>query len=252
MLCLSADKIMPVAGNCQAFWVFSYCLLFDKKTMSYDVFESKCFKYRGKKKTLSRNYAATRYSGHHWGEIWPEINAKNRVSPGKRQLELCFFDPKSGVNETPYLEILMNITRFQPWSYIDFLNRDFERSTERLIAAEVVRNPATQWVPAVDITDEGSQFLLRADIPGIDLADIDVSMDGNVLSVSGVRHAQERSTDAGAQRLERPTGRFLRRFTLPEAADAEHITAKSRNGILEVAIPKLAEIQARRITVEAD
>lgn len=146
----------------------------------------------------------------------------------------------------------MNITRFQPWSYIDFLNRDFERSTEHLIAAEVVRNPATQWVPAVDITDEGSQFLLRADIPGIDLADIDVSMDGNVLSVSGVRHAQERSTDAGAQRLERPTGRFLRRFTLPEAADAEHITAKSRNGVLEVAIPKLAEIQARRITVEAD
>lgn len=146
----------------------------------------------------------------------------------------------------------MNITRFQPWSFIDFLNRDFEHSAACLIAAETVRRPASQWVPAVDITDEGSQFLLRADIPGINLEDIDVSMDGNVLTVSGVRHAEERSSDAaGAQRIERSSGRFLRRFTLPETADAEHITAKSSNGVLEIVIPKLAEIQARRITVEA-
>ena len=57
--------------------------------------------------------------------------------------------------------------------------------------------------------------------------------------------------ETGIQRIERATGRFLRRFTLPETADAEGIAAKSANGILEVTIPKAPEIQARRITVEA-
>jgi HSP20 family protein len=57
--------------------------------------------------------------------------------------------------------------------------------------------------------------------------------------------------ETGVQRIERATGRFLRRFTLPEAAHAEGIGAKSANGILEVTIPKAPEVQARRITVEA-
>ena len=76
-------------------------------------------------------------------------------------------------------------------------------------------------------------------------------MDAGVLTVSGVRHAEERGENTDVQRSERATGRFLRRFTLPETADAESITAKSSNGILEVVIPKLPEVQARRITVEA-
>lgn len=145
----------------------------------------------------------------------------------------------------------MNITRYQPWSFVDLLNRDFGRGAECLVGAEAVRNRVAKWLPAVDIIDEESRFLLRADVPGVDLADIDVSMDGNVLTVSGVRHAEKRDADSGVQRVERSTGRFVRRFTLPETADAEHITAKSSNGVLEVVIPKLDEIQARRITVEA-
>ncbi len=136
----------------------------------------------------------------------------------------------------------MKITHFEPWSFVDRLNRDLN--------TVVKRNPA-RWVPAVDIIEEPDRFLLRADVPGVNPADIDVSMDNGVLSVSGERHAEESKENAGPQRIERTTGRFVRRFTLPESADADGITAKSHNGILEVAIPKLPEIQARRITVEA-
>lgn len=135
----------------------------------------------------------------------------------------------------------MKITHFEPWSFVDRLNRDLNTA--------VNRNPG-RWVPAVDIIEEPDRFLLRADIPGVNPTDIDVSMDNGVLTVSGERGAEE-SREDGAQRIERTTGRFVRRFTLPETADAEGISAKSHNGILEVAIPKLPEIQARRITVEA-
>ncbi len=137
----------------------------------------------------------------------------------------------------------MRIARYEPWPFVDLINRDLNRIANG--------TAGTRWVPAVDIIEEQDAFLLRADVPGVDNADIDVSMDNGVLSVSGERRAEERKEDTGTQRIERTTGRFLRRFTLPDTADAEGITAKTRNGILEVTIPKLPEIQARRISVEA-
>jgi len=143
----------------------------------------------------------------------------------------------------------MNIARFEPWTFVDFLNRDLDRlAGHRGIAAD---NPVTDWVPAVDILEEKDRFLLRADVPGVAAEDIDVSMDAGILNVSGERRAEERSEDSGVQRIERTSGRFFRRFTLPETADAEGIKARCSNGILEVSIPKMPEIQARRITVEA-
>lgn len=137
----------------------------------------------------------------------------------------------------------MKIARFEPWSYVDLLNRDLRRTTPA--------NTSAQWRPAVDIIEENDRFLLRADVPGVNVDDIDVSMDGGVLTVSGVRERDKYGEDVEVQRSERCSGRFSRRFSLPDAADAESITAKSSNGILEVSIPKLPEVQARRITVEA-
>ncbi len=137
----------------------------------------------------------------------------------------------------------MKIARFEPWSAIDLLHRDLN------CAAPQGRTAG--WVPAVDIFEEKGRFLLRADVPGVSATDIEVSMDAGVLTVSGVRLAEERAEDTDVQRTERSTGHFLRRFTLPETADAESITARTSNGILEVVIPKLPEVQARRITVEA-
>ena len=145
----------------------------------------------------------------------------------------------------------MNIARFEPWSYVDLLHRDLDRFAARRVASNSDHSPVTDWVPAVDIVEENDRFVLRADVPGVSPEDIDVSMDAGVLSVSGERHAIAPAEDTGVQRIERATGRFLRRFTLPETADAEEIAAKCAKGILEVTIPKTPEIKARRITVEA-
>ncbi len=119
------------------------------------------------------------------------------------------------------------------------------------IAYGAPKNSATDWIPAVDIFEEKDRFVVRADIPGVDPADIDVNMDGGILSISGERHAEDRSDVDGVSRYERATGRFSRRFTLPEFADADGIKALSQNGILEISIPKQPEIQPRRITVKA-
>ena len=145
----------------------------------------------------------------------------------------------------------MNIRRYEPWSLFDLIQRDLSPFAGRQTALTDANNTVADWVPAVDIVEEKDRFVLKAEVPGVDPADIDISMDADVLSLSGERHSEISGESEGLKRVERISGKFYRRFTLPETADAEGVTAKSSNGILEVTIPKQPEIQARRITVEA-
>lgn len=145
----------------------------------------------------------------------------------------------------------MNIRRYEPWSIFDLMQRELSPYAERRNALSDDGNTVADWVPAVDIVEENDRFVLTADVPGVDPAQIEVSMDAGILSVSGERHSETREETGGLKRVERISGKFYRRFTLPKSADAEGISAKCNNGILEVTIPKQPEVQARRITVEA-
>lgn len=144
----------------------------------------------------------------------------------------------------------MNLTRFEPWSIVDLMHRDLDRIATRRYGNSDEQSSVADWVPAVDIVEEKNRFVLHADVPGVDPKNIDVSMDAGVLTVSGSREKEDVTEEGGFRRVERSAGRFFRRFTLPETADAEHITAKSGNGILEVSIPKQPEVKARRIEVQ--
>jgi len=141
----------------------------------------------------------------------------------------------------------MHIARFEPWALVDLLGRE---AIKRRSAADSY-NAEADWVPAVDIVEEKDRFVLRADLPGVDPAKIDINTDNGFLNLSGERSAAESSEETAAQRIERATGRFLRRFTLPDSVATGGITARCSNGILEVVIPKAPAVQSRRITVKA-
>jgi len=106
------------------------------------------------------------------------------------------------------------------------------------------------WAPRVDIREEGGRFVIRADVPGVDPAAIEVSMDRNVLSISGERAADPTDASGRFSRQERSHGPFHRRFVLPDIVDAEHISASNRHGVLEIVIPKRAESAPRRIVID--
>jgi len=148
----------------------------------------------------------------------------------------------------------MNVTRYEPWSLINLLHRDLDQIAGRqygLADNNGNGSSVADWVPAVDIIEQKDRFVLRADVPGVKPEDIDVNMEKGVLSLSGERHQESTEESAGMRRVERVSGKFYRRFNLPETADAEEISARSADGILEVVIPKQPTVQARRITVEA-
>lgn len=145
----------------------------------------------------------------------------------------------------------MNLVRFDPWSIADLVQRDFDRFAGRRLHRNDLETPVSDWAPAVDIVEEKDRFILRADVPGVAREDIDISMEDGILAIAGERHTEKHEEVEGVKRFERVSGKFYRRFTLPETADADGIAARSANGILEVTIPKLPEVQPRRITVEA-
>jgi HSP20 family protein len=144
----------------------------------------------------------------------------------------------------------MNVTRYEPWSLLNLMHRDLNRIAGQH-GTDDVGNSVADWVPAVDIVEEKDRFVLKADLPGVGPEDIDVNMEDGVLSLSGERQQEASSDIDGLRRVERASGKFYRRFSLPDTANADEISARSANGILEISIPKAPEIQARRIMVEA-
>ncbi len=147
----------------------------------------------------------------------------------------------------------MNMIRYQPWGLMHRLHHDLDRILDRNWRDEdETASPVSDWLPAVDIREEDKQFILRADIPGVDPKDIEVTMEKGVLTLRGVRHAESEAHDHANRRVERVSGGFYRRFSLPDTADSDRITAKSRLGVLEVKIPKHAEIQPKKIDIQVD
>jgi HSP20 family protein len=140
----------------------------------------------------------------------------------------------------------MTIVRYEPWTLVGRFQRHFDRALD-----EFADSASVSWIPHVDIHEEEGRFVVTADLPGVEGKDIEVTAEKGVLTIKGKRRSEKKSSKDGFERLERASGSFLRRFTLPETAEAEAIKATHLNGVLEVAIPKRAQEQPRRITVQA-
>jgi len=146
----------------------------------------------------------------------------------------------------------MQLIRYQPWGAFDLVDRLLASHDGHLAQDTTARGPGIAWTPSVDIQEEAQRYVIHADVPGVDPKDIEISMEDGVLTLSGERETEIREEKEGWKRVERHTGRFLRRFALPEGTDAEGISAKGSNGVLEIIIPKTAKVQPRRIEVKVN
>ncbi len=120
-----------------------------------------------------------------------------------------------------------------------------------IFSYEPWRPNSVAWIPSVDVREEDDRFVVHADLPGVDARDIEITAEKGVLTLRGERKSETKTESRGFERVERVAGSFLRRFTLPETANADGISAKHVNGVLEVSIPKQAQVQPKRISVQA-
>jgi HSP20 family protein len=110
--------------------------------------------------------------------------------------------------------------------------------------------PASAFVPAFEVKETNDSFILKADVPGVVEKDLDIAVHNGVLTVSGVRQAEERKEGESYALYERQYGSFSRSFALPDMADGDRIDANLSNGVLTLAIAKKAEAKPRKIEIK--
>ena len=146
----------------------------------------------------------------------------------------------------------MSLVRYDPL----FSVRQLQDDINRLFSGWSTNDSSgvtADWVPSVDINEFDDKFQLFVDVPGVDPKDVDITLESGVLTITGERFAQAEKAEENvvSRRAERGTGRFYRRFILPESVDADKVKATDRHGVLEIMIPKQAKAQPRRIKVAA-
>ena len=145
----------------------------------------------------------------------------------------------------------MRITRYDPYNALACWRRDMGRLFGNGLRAvnEDSAPGESNWTPAIDIREVDNGYVLRADLPGVQRDDVEITMDKNMLTIRGKREVAESADDGKVLRSERISGSYCRRLTLPATIDKDGISAKYENGVLEVTLPKGAEAQPRKIAV---
>jgi len=137
----------------------------------------------------------------------------------------------------------MSLTYFEPLSGL----RLFEDAFTRMMTEPPDNRP---WSPNVDVYETENELVLKADLPEVELKDIDVRVENQTLTIAGERKFDRKDSEKAYHRIERSYGNFTRSFTVPSMFDTEHICAAFKNGALTVTLPKKETAKPRQIKVE--
>ncbi len=141
---------------------------------------------------------------------------------------------------------MLALRRFPPVGSLD-LRRDFDRLFDGLFETEPLAG--ARPVPALNVWEDGDHLFAEAEVPGIKMEDLEVTVHGNELSIKGTRRPSA-GEDKVYHRRETAVGEFARFLTLPAEVDAERIEAKLQDGLLRIVLPKADKARARKIAVK--
>jgi HSP20 family protein len=131
------------------------------------------------------------------------------------------------------------------------LRREMDTLFDRFFEGWAFRGAETgKWMPALDLSESGKEVTVKAEIPGMDPKDIDISLKGNVLTLRGERKQETEERDENFHRVERAYGAFSRSITLSADVDANKVKASYKDGILKIQMPKTREESVKRIEVK--
>jgi HSP20 family protein len=133
------------------------------------------------------------------------------------------------------------------WSFPGSLQL-FEDSVNRLLTEPTSTRP---WAPPVDILENENELVLKADLPEVELKDIDIQVENNTLTLKGERKFERKDESGGYHRIERNYGSFMRCFSLPDTVNTEGVKAEYKNGVLVVTLPKKEVAKPKTIKIQA-
>ncbi len=141
-----------------------------------------------------------------------------------------------------------------PWrdrSELSTLRREIDSIFDRFFEGWPFRTTAgRQWIPSVDISETTKEIIVRAELPGMDPKDIDISIQGNLLTLRGERRQEKEEEGENYHRIERSFGAFSRTLQLPAEVDLEKVNATYKDGVLKITLPKTEAAGVRKIEVK--
>ena len=143
----------------------------------------------------------------------------------------------------------MAITRWEPARELQTIQQQMNRLFGAAFDSQTANGALRRWVPPMDLFEEDAQYVLRADLPGVDDADVSVELDDGRLTISGERKSERDQRGEGYHRIERASGSFSRSLRLPDGVDPDAVTASFENGVLEVRVPKPEQHRPRRVEI---
>ncbi len=137
----------------------------------------------------------------------------------------------------------MNLMRWEPFEAMKMFNY-FPNSFGRPL---LETGEYFDWAPSVDVSETGQEYLIRAALPAVKKEDVKVTYEDGMLTLSGERRQKAEQKDVKYHRVENYYGKFSRSFALPDAIDADAISAESKDGVLTIHVPK-SKSEAKKLT----
>ena len=148
----------------------------------------------------------------------------------------------------------MAIVRWDPFRDVmtlqDRMNRLFDQSLSKTRADDEEGLATSTWLPAVDIFETADNIVMKAELPGVSRENIDIQVRDNTLTLKGERKFEREVKDENYLRIERSYGAFQRAFSLPTVIQQDKIKAVSKDGVLEVTLPKAELAKPKQVKID--
>ena len=144
----------------------------------------------------------------------------------------------------------MAIVRWDPWRELAGFERQFDELFGRGRAGSREQGTST-WVPALDVHQDGDTMVIGAEIAGVDLDNVDITINDDVLTISGKREDDRKVEEGSWIRRERVSGQFRRSISLPPGVDPAKVKASAKNGVIEIRVPRPSKTEPHRVQLSS-
>jgi len=149
---------------------------------------------------------------------------------------------------------MADIMEWRPFREVSKLRREMDRLWEDYFGPgrKALRPMEMEWIPSVDVSETEDKVVVKAEVPGMDAKDIDISLSGDMLTIKGEKKAETEEKGENFHLLERSYGSFSRSLRLPVGVEAEKIEAAYKQGVLTITCPKKEEVKTKAIEIKAE
>ena len=147
-----------------------------------------------------------------------------------------------------------DLALWRPFREMERMRREMDRLWDSFFEERprLRMEEAGEWMPSLDLSETDNDIIVKADLPGIDPKDIDISLANDVLTIKGEKKQEREEKDENYHIIERSFGSFTRSLRLPRDVQSDKISASYKNGVLKVVLPKSEEAKAKEIKIKVE